>query len=89
MNKKLAALLLKYFSCAKCAIDEFLEELQYLLSTASLRSTTNVIKDTLSSYSLQADQSVIKELASTLCTSSPVHKSIVKCCPLATVTVLL
>lgn len=64
------------------AVDELLEE-QYLLSTASLCSTTNVIQDTHSSYSLQIDQSVIKELASTLCVSDPVYKSVGKDCPLS------
>ena len=42
-----------------------------------------MIQDILSSYSLQVDQSVIKNLHP-LCTSSPVYKSIGKGCPLAT-----
>lgn len=87
IEQKLAAVLLKLeniFHVPSAAIDELLEELQYLLSTASLGSTTNVIQDTLKNYSLQVDQSVIEELASALCTSNPVYKSIGKGCPLAT-----
>lgn len=70
IEQKLAALLLKLentFHMPSSAIDELLEERQYLLSTASLCSTTDVIQDTLSSYSLQVDQTFIKEQLS-LCT---------------------
>lgn len=87
IEQKLAALLLKLeniFHVPSAAIDELLEELQFLLSTASLCSTTDVIQDTLRSYSLQVDQTFIKELASTLCVSNPICKSIGKGCPLAT-----
>ena len=82
IEQKLAALWLKLeniFHVPSAAIDEVLEEL-----SASLCSTTNVIQDTLSSYSLHVDQSVIQELASTLCTSGPVYKSVGKGFPLAT-----
>ncbi|XP_041843488.1 uncharacterized protein LOC121641437 [Melanotaenia boesemani] len=84
---KLAAVLLKLeniFHVPSTAIDELLEELQFLLSTTSLCSTAKIIQETLSSHSLQIEQSVIKELASLLCTSNPVYKSIGKGCPLAT-----
>ncbi|XP_028455078.1 uncharacterized protein LOC114569461 [Perca flavescens] len=87
IEQKIAAVLLKLeniFHVPSAAIDELLEEFQYLLSTASLCSTRNVIHDTLNSYKLQVDQSVIEELASALCTSNPVYKSIGKGCPLAT-----
>lgn len=84
---KLAAALLKLeniFHVPSAAVDEFLEELQYLLSTASLCSTTKVIHDTLNSYNFQVDESVIKELASVLVIANPVYKSVAKDCPLAT-----
>ncbi len=87
IEQKIAAVLLKLeniFHVPSAAIDELLEEFQYLLSTASLCSTRNVIHDTLNSYNLQIDRSVIEELASALCTSNPVYKSIGKGCPLAT-----
>ena len=87
IEQKLAALLLKLeniFHVPSVAIDELLEELQYLLSTASLCSTTDVIQDTLSSHSLHVDHTFMKELASTLCVSNPICKSIGKGCPLAT-----
>lgn len=84
---KLAAVLLKLeniFHVPSAAVDELLEEFQYLLGTASLCTAAKVIQDTLNSHSLQIDQSVIEELASALCTSNPVYKSVGKGCPLAT-----
>lgn len=71
------------FHVPSAPIDELLEEFQYLLSTAPLCSTRNVIHDTLNSYNLQIDQPVTEELASALSTSNPVYKSIGKGCPLA------
>lgn len=55
IEQKIAAVLLKLeniFYVPSAAIDELLEEFQYLLSTASLCSTRNVIHDTLNSYNL-------------------------------------
>lgn len=80
-KKKVATVLLKLeniFHVPSAAVDELLEEIQYLLSTASLCNTRNVLHDTLKSYDLQVDPSVIEELASVLCTSTPVYKSIGK-----------
>lgn len=87
IQQKIASVLLKLeniFHVPSAAVDELLEELQFLLGTGSLCSTRNVIRDTLNSYNLQVDQSVIEELASAVCTSNPVYKSIGKGCPLAT-----
>lgn len=87
VQQKLAAVLLKLeniFHLPSAAVEELLEELQYLLGTASLCSTAKVIQDTVSSQSLQIDHSVIQELASLLCTSNPVYKSIGKGIPLST-----
>ncbi|XP_054872338.1 uncharacterized protein LOC129350316 [Amphiprion ocellaris] len=56
VEQKLAAVLLKLgniFHVPSAAFDELLEELQYLLSTACFHSTTNLIQDTLNSYSLE------------------------------------
>lgn len=86
-NKKVATVLFragKNFHVPSAAVDELLEEFQHLLSTASLCNTRNVLHDTLKSYDLQVDPSVIEELAPVLCTSNPVCKSIGKGCPLAT-----
>ncbi|XP_028332484.1 uncharacterized protein LOC114481687 [Gouania willdenowi] len=87
VEHKIAAVLLKLeniFHVPSAAIDELLDEFQYLLSTASSCSTEKVIYDTLFSHNLQLDQTVVEELTSTLCTSNPVYKSIGKGCPLAT-----
>lgn len=66
------------------AVDEFLEKLEYLLSTGSLSNTEKVIKNSLNSNNLQVDKSVITKLAFALCTSNPVDKAVGKGGPQAT-----
>lgn len=83
---KVAAALFKlnffFFYVPSDAVYQFFKKLQYLLSMAFLCSTTKVIHDTLNSYNLHVDESVIKE--SVLVFAYPVYKSVAKDCPLAT-----
>lgn len=73
-----------FFHVPSSAIDELLEELQCLLSTASISSTRNIICDTLANHNLTVDGLVTEELVSALCLTGPVYKAIGKGCPLAT-----
>ena len=76
---KLASVLLKLeniFLVSNAAIDELLQELNYLIDSLSLPITQNTINQVLQDNGCQFDQSVVKKLASALCDRNPVKKAI-------------
>lgn len=87
IEHKLAAVLLKLeniFHVPSAAVSELLEELHYLLSTASLCNARSVIDEIMIRHHLQIDQSVTEELASAVCVNNPVCDAIGKGSPLRT-----
>lgn len=61
-----------------------MEELHFLLSSASAPVTKHTITEIFNSHNLHIDQDVIEELANSVCVSNPVAKVLGKCGPLAT-----
>lgn len=65
-------------------INAFLEELYYLLSSATLPLSINVLEGVFQKHSPTTDKSVITEVATALCASNPFLKVIGKGGPLST-----
>ncbi|KAJ8264249.1 hypothetical protein GJAV_G00146970, partial [Gymnothorax javanicus] len=87
LELKLGSLILKlenYFHVPRTAIDELLAELHYLLGSASVPITNEVILETLRNHNICVDQIVIKELTTALSSCNPLLKAIAKDGPLAT-----
>lgn len=66
------------------AVNELLEELQYLIAAVSVPVTQETIIRYLQGHNCQVEESVVKELATVLCTSNPIQAAIGKHCPLST-----
>lgn len=84
---KLASVLLKLENCflvSSAAVDELLEELQHLIGTASVPVVQNIIAGYLQDRNCGVDESVVKELATVLCTSNPIQAAIRSGGPLST-----
>ncbi|XP_023198103.1 uncharacterized protein LOC111610076 [Xiphophorus maculatus] len=76
---KLASVLLKLessFLVSNAAIDELLQELNYLIGSLSLPVTCRTVTQILHDHLCQFDQSVIEKLARALCETNPVNKAI-------------
>ncbi|KAK0148560.1 putative nuclease HARBI1 [Merluccius polli] len=87
IEQKLAFVLLKLENCfhvAASAVDELLNELQYLVSSALLPVSNNILFDFFNKNNLQVDQELIKELGCSLYSSNPLSKALGKEGPLAT-----
>lgn len=65
-------------------VDELLEELHFLLSSACAPVTKYTVTEMFKSHNLHIGQAVIEELANSVCVSNPVAKMLGKCGPLAT-----
>ncbi|XP_034430208.1 uncharacterized protein LOC117754952 [Hippoglossus hippoglossus] len=65
-------------------LDEFLEELHYLSSSATLPLSINVLETVFQKHSTTTDIDVLTEVATALCTSNPLLKAIGKDGPLST-----
>ena len=65
-------------------MNELLEELQYLIGTASVPVTQKTIIHFLQDRNCQVDESVVKELATELCTLNPIQAAIGNRGPLST-----
>lgn len=66
------------------AVNVLLEELQYLIGTVSVPVTQKTITQFLVDHNCQVDGSLVKELATELCTSHPIKLAIGKDGPLST-----
>lgn len=64
-------------------VDELLEELHFLLSSASAPVTKHTITEIFNSH-FHLDQAVVEQLANSVCVSNPVAKVLGKCGRLAT-----
>lgn len=87
VEKKLGSILLKLeniFHVPSTAIDEFLDELHYLLSIVSVPITFSSISNFFRSKNIEVDSLIIKELADLLCKSSLLANALGKGGPLAT-----
>jgi len=83
---ELASVLLKLehsFLVPSAAVNELLEELQYLIGTTSMLVSQKTLFDFLQNNSCIVDESVVKELAPVLCTSNPIQAAIGKHGPLS------
>ncbi|XP_030613299.1 uncharacterized protein LOC115800188 [Archocentrus centrarchus] len=65
------------------AVDEFLQELNYLLNSASV--PTGVVRDILERHKVQFTDDLVKDIISALCASNPVCRAIEKGGSLSTV----
>ena len=84
---KLASVLLKlkhYFLVPSVAVTELLDELQYLIGTASVPVAQKTLLDSLKSNNCIVDESLVKELATVLCTTNPIKAAVGKGGPLST-----
>ena len=84
---KLASVLLKlehYFLVPSIAVTELLDELQYLIGTASVPVAQKTLLDSLKSNNCIVDESLVKELATVLCTTNPIKAAVGKGGPLST-----
>lgn len=66
------------------AIDELLQELDYLLSSASFPLSQGFVSKVLERHNLKVDDSVVTEIAAAVCSSNPIHRAIEKGGPLST-----
>lgn len=83
---KLAAVLLKLenvFLVPSSAVNELLEELQYLLGTVTAPITQETITNFLRDHNCQVDESLLKELSTVLCISNPIRSAIANHGPLS------
>ncbi len=83
---KVASVLLKLehiHLVSSVAIDELLQEFDYLISTASVPLVHQALAQHLQNGNFQVDETVLQELASTLCKSNPVTASFGACGPLS------
>jgi len=86
IEEKLAFVLLKlenFFHLPASAVDELLNELHYLVSSALVPVANNILADFFNNHNLQVDQLLIKELGCTLSSSNPLSKALRKEGPLA------
>ena len=67
------------------AVDEFLQELNYLLNSQSASVSTGVIRDILERHKVQFADDLVKDIAAAFYTSNPVCKAIEKGGSLSTV----
>ena len=84
---KLASVLLKLehsFLVPSTAVTELLDEVQYLIGTASVPVAQKTLLDSLKSNNCIVDESLVKELATVLCTTNPVKAAVGKGGPLST-----
>lgn len=84
---KVASLLLKLehiYLVSSVAIDDLLQEFDYLLGTASVSPIHQTIAQHLQNSNYQVDDTVLQDLAYTLCKSNPVTASFGGCGPLST-----
>ncbi|OON91157.1 MAG: hypothetical protein ATN32_02455 [Candidatus Epulonipiscium fishelsonii] len=84
---KVASLLLKLehiYLVSTVAVDELLLEFDYLIGTASVPLFHQTIAQHLQNGNCQVDETVVQDLASTLCKSNPVTASFGGCGPLST-----
>ena len=87
IERKIAVILLRLeniFHIPAKGVDELLEELHFLLSSASVPVTKRTVTEIFKSHNLLIGQAVIEELANSVCVSNPVAKLFGKCGPLAT-----
>lgn len=87
LELKLGSLVLKlenYFHVPRTAIDELLAELHYLLVSASVPISNEVIIEILKNHNVCVDQIVVKELTTALSSCNPLLKAIAKEGPRAT-----
>lgn len=85
--KKCATVLLKLevsSHVSTCAIDELLEELHFILSSAVVPTSNTLAADIFRKHNLQINQSIINKLSATLSSCNPLVKAIAKGGPLAT-----
>lgn len=66
------------------AIDEFLQELHHLLSSPTSTVSKGLVGDILQSNNIQVDKSIIADIATAVCSATPVHKALEKGGPLST-----
>lgn len=77
--KNLAAMLLKLehlVHVPSLAIDDFLEELHSLLKSVSVPLSVAAVQQVFEKHNLYADESVMKEIATTISASNPLHSAI-------------
>ncbi|XP_073671210.1 uncharacterized protein [Paramisgurnus dabryanus] len=83
----LASLLLKLeniYLVSSSAINDLLCELRYLIGSLSVPATLRIVSQVFQHHSYQIEESVLQELASTLCKSNPIHCAIADNGPLST-----
>ena len=84
---KIASLLLKLehiYLVSSVAVDELLQEFNYLLGTASVPLVHQTISQHLQNGNCQVDEIIVQELASTICESNPVTAAFGNRGPLST-----
>lgn len=87
IEQKLAFVLLKLENCLHVpasAVDELLNELHYLVSSALVPVANNILSDFFTNNNLQVDQILLNELKCTLSSSNPLAKALGREGPLAT-----
>lgn len=87
IEHKIASVLLKLehvFLVPSVAIDYLLQELHYLIRVVSVPVTYDTITQLLQKYNCQVDITVVQELASVLCESSPIQSAVGDTGPLST-----
>lgn len=60
------------------AIDEFLQELHHLLTSPTTRISKSLVNDILKSKNIQVDESIITDIATAVCSATPVQKALQK-----------
>ncbi|XP_013863274.1 uncharacterized protein LOC106517106 [Austrofundulus limnaeus] len=81
VEQKLALILLKLENCfhvPSAAVDQLLSELHYLLGSALVPVSHNILVDFFNNHNLQLDQLLIKELGCALGSSNPFSKALGK-----------
>ncbi|XP_024118466.2 uncharacterized protein LOC112139860 [Oryzias melastigma] len=81
IEQQLGAALLKLEYLAHVpgtAIDEFLQELHHLLSSSTATISKSLVDDILKSNNIQVDESIIGDIATAVCSATPVQKSLQK-----------
>ena len=84
---KVASLLLKLehiYLVSSVAVDELLQEFNYLLGTASVPLAHQNISQHLQNENYQVDETIVQELASTICKSNPITAAFGSRGPLST-----
>lgn len=84
---KVASVLLKLehiYLVPGIAVDELLQEFDYLISTASVPIVQQTIAQHLEKSNCQVNETVLQDLALTICKSNPISGSFGGCSPLST-----